>query len=401
MSKAKKVRYKRSYSLWALVYWFLSGAIFCLAICFAMYWGIFRAVVESSVQNQAKKEVTVLLNSDYDADKQIGAMDGLVVSIETNVDTSRVGRYTTKYSVFFGKEFEQTVRVVDGEPPRITLNGEKTMLVGNIENWEDPGATAYDAYDGDVTYKIRKEITQVDDETYKVIYRVEDNSGYSRTAQRTLKKATGVVCLTFDDGPSLSNTPKILDTLQRYNVKATFFVLSFDIDKIDIVKRELEEGHTVGLHGISHEYSEIYQNIDTLMNNFYMLEDHISNNVDSGYQAKFIRFPGGSSNTVSRKYCQGIMTEATQRATEEGFVYVDWNVDSSDAGGANTADEIYQNVINGIKPGNTNIILMHDADTKEATAEALEKIIQYCIEKGYVIEPINDATEIAHHTVAN
>lgn len=401
MSKQKKVRYTRSYSLWSLVGWFLGGAITCLAVFSFVYWGIFRTVVESDVKNTAKKENTILLGTSYDAGAQIGEINGLFVETTTNVDTTKVGSYTTKYRVRFGNEYNQTVKVVDGEPPIIRLNGEKNMIVGNIRNWEDPGAIAYDAYDGDLTDRITREVTQTDSNTYKVLYKVTDASGYTRTIERTLEKANGIVCLTFDDGPSANNTPKILDILQKYNVKATFFVVSFDVEKIDIVKRELDEGHTVGLHGISHEYSQIYQNIDTLMDNFYKLNDEIVFNVDSEYQAKFIRFPGGSSNTVSRNYSTGIMTEATKRVEEEGYVYVDWNVDSNDAGGAKTADEIYQNVVLGIKPNRTNIVLMHDAEPKEATAESLERIIQYCIEHDYVIEPINSATEIAHHSVAN
>lgn len=401
MSKQKKERYKRSYSLWSLVFWFLGGAAISFAFFAALYVGIFANVIEYGVKRDSSQDLTVLINSDYDALKQMSHFDRLFVTASSNVDTSKVGTYKTIYTVRFGKEFEQTVTVVDGEPPTIKLNGEKEMLVGNIENWNDPGATAYDDYEGDLTDKITTEIQEVDSDTYKVIYTVSDSSGYLRIIERTLKKAAGIVCLSFDDGPSDNNTPYILDTLQKYDVKATFFILSFDVDKIDIVARELNEGHTVGLHGISHEYQEIYKDLDTLMNNFYMLEDHISNNVNKAYQAQFIRFPGGSSNTVSKKYCQGIMTEAVQRVEKEGFEYVDWNVDSKDAGGANTADEIYQNVIDGIMPNRTNIVLMHDANTKEATAEALERIIQYCIENNYVLEPINSATEITHHSVAN
>ena len=188
----------------------------------------------------------------------------------------------------------------------------------------------------------------------------------------------GTVCLTFDDGPSLEITSQILDILEEKNVKATFFVLNYSEEKLNIINREINDGHTVALHGYSHEYSEIYSSLDSTVANFVDLQEKLY--ADTGYYTNFIRFPGGSSNTVSKKYCKGIMTEATQTLTDMGFIYWDWNVDSQDAGGAKSAEEIYNNVTSSLVKGRTNVVLMHDASNKIYTLEALDNIIDYCLE---------------------
>lgn len=136
-----------------------------------------------------------------------------------------------------------------------------------------------------------------------------------------------------------------------------------------------------------------------MANNFYKIEDLVKQTIGKDY--KIMRFPGGTSNTVSKKYCKGIMTQAAQRFANEGYTYVDWNVDSNDAGkDAKNSTAIYNNVINGLKQGRTNVVLMHDRKEKQATADALPCIIDYCLQNGYDMEVITKETSLGtaqHH----
>lgn len=381
--------------------YFVLGVMIGVVGLATLYMFLLKGMTEYNLSRKTSYERTLYTGSNFKPETELDFLDGLVVKIDSTVDTNKVGIYNVTYQVFKGKTYEQTVRVIDREPPVIELIGEKTMLIGSISTWKDPGATAYDATEGDLTDKIERKIEEQDDGTYKVLYTVSDSSGYKRTARRTLKLAKGVVCLTFDDGPSTESTPKILDILKSHNIQATFFVLRFNDETKWLVAREMAEGHTVGLHGYSHEYAQIYTDVDTLMDNFYNLDNLIKSEVDPEYQAEFIRFPGGSSNTVSKRYCAGVMSEAVKRVLDEGYNYVDWNVDSRDAAGAETADEVYRNVVDYVQPGRTNVILMHDTNSKPYTVEALDIIIKALEEKGYVFEPITEHTQIVRHSVAN
>ncbi len=86
---------------------------------------------------------------------------------------------------------------------------------------------------------------------------------YSENAKKKLKSLytinEKVAYLTFDDGPSQTVTPQILDLLKQENIKATFFVLGMRVKaNPDLVKREYEEGHYIANHGYSHDYASIY-----------------------------------------------------------------------------------------------------------------------------------------------
>ena len=211
----------------------------------------------------------------------------------------------------------------------------------------------------------------------------------------------GTIYLTFDDGPSTQSTSQILDILQEKGIKATFFIIDykFGSEREKLVLREFNEGHTIGLHGTSHTYSEIYTSLDALINNFETLQEKVFQS--TGYNSTIIRFPGGSSNTVSKHYCPGIMTEAVNYFSNSDFVYFDWNVDSSDAGGAKSIEEVYNNVISGLKPGRNNVVLMHDSNHKEYTIGALAAIIDFALDAGYEFKAITSETPQVTHRVAN
>lgn len=317
------------------------------------------------------------------------------------VDTSKLGEYTITCESFLTSEkYQKIVKVVDLTKPEIKLVGEGTVYVKSIEAYEEPGYTATDNCDGDIKDTVVSQLLKIDDNHYEMEYIAKDSSGNLAAKRRIIKIYKGTVYLTFDDGPSHNNTPKILDILKEKNVTATFFVIGYDDSKSEIIKRMVDEGHTIGLHGMTHEYSKFYTSVDATMENFYKIEELVSQTT-AGYTSKIIRFPGGSSNTVSKKYCKGVMTAAAKRATEEGYIYYDWNVDSMDAGGAKTSEEIFENVIRAIRPNRSNVVLMHDAGDKTNTVLALEKIIDYCIQNDYLVKAIDDNTVEVHHGISN
>ena len=227
----------------------------------------------------------------------------------------------------------------------------------------------------------------------------EANNTEQKKSTDNKKSNNGVIWLTFDDGPSANITPKILDILKKENIKATFFVINYSDSNEHLVKRAVEEGHTIGIHGYSHEYSKIYKSKETFMNNVYTLQDRIYKS--TGVKSMYTRFPGGSSNTVSRKYCKGIMTELTKEMLAKGFKYYDWNISSGDAGGAKNAKDVYKNVTKNLSKKRGNMVLMHDFGSNQKGLEALPKIIEYAKKEGYTFAPIDDNTPMYAQHVNN
>ena len=154
------------------------------------------------------------------------------------------------------------------------------------------------------------------------------------------KENKSEIYLTFDDGPSNDITPQILDILKEENVHATFFVINFSQNKEELIKRERDEGHSIGLHGYSHEYKKIYKSEETYMNNLNDLQTKVEK--VTGVKSIITRFPGGSSNTVSR-FNKGVMTKLVKDVEDAGYKYYDWNVDSDDAGHAKNKEQVYNN----------------------------------------------------------
>lgn len=194
------------------------------------------------------------------------------------------------------------------------------------------------------------------------------------------------VFLTFDDGPS-KNTEKVLDILAQQQVTATFFVVSAENnrDYLPLVQRQIGQGCQVALHSCTHTYSSIYRSTDAFWQDIDELKTQLSAYIDvSGLNC--LRFPGGSTNTVSRKYGgKEIMKQLKQQAEERGYHWVDWNVCAEDAaGGKPSAEEIYRNVIEDAEDQKDCVVLMHDTAATGNTVEALPKIIQWFKEHGYI-----------------
>lgn len=318
------------------------------------------------------------------------------------IDFGKAGNYKIKYfSKIPGiKDYERNVIIKDTQSPSIVLSGETELTLENIDDFVEPGFIAVDNVDGDITENVNTVIRMQSKILYSVEYSVQDTSGNLTRVNRVINIKKGTIYLTFDDGPSSTITSKILDVLEENNVKATFFVVGFSEDRNEILQRMSNAGHTIGFHGLSHEYGEIYSSIDNLMENFHKIEKDVIE-VTEKASSKIVRFPGGSSNTISKRYSIGIMSEATKKVLEEGYTYFDWNVDSQDAGGAKNADEVFENVISGLKSGRENIVLMHDSAGHTATLEALPRIIKFCREEGYEFNNITEETIPVVHPVAN
>ena len=199
------------------------------------------------------------------------------------------------------------------------------------------------------------------------------------------------VYLTFDDGPSY-NTDRILDILNEYGVKATFFVVGKE-GYTKEYQRIVEEGHTLGMHSYSHKFREIYKSVDSFGKD--MDDIHTFLYEVTGTDCSLARFPGGSSNTISKVD----MKELIAYLDREGIAYYDWNVSSGDASGTYiSASQIVENVLNGVKRYDSAIVLMHDSPTKDTTVEALPIIIEKILEsENTVLLPISGDTIPVQH----
>lgn len=204
-----------------------------------------------------------------------------------------------------------------------------------------------------------------------------------------------VVYLTLDDGPS-ENTQKVLDILDQYNCKATFFVTGEMPEYKDMIKVAYDKGHTIGLHTYSHTYSKVYASVDAYFEDLDQIGQMVKDEI--GYVPCFIRFPGGSSNTVSAKYTSGIMSELVKEVQERGYQYYDWNASSGD-GATKTTQELIQQATS--YHSNNLILLCHDAQAKDTTVEALPSIIEYYQSQGYVFKALDRDSFVAHHSVNN
>lgn len=201
------------------------------------------------------------------------------------------------------------------------------------------------------------------------------------------------VYLTFDDGPS-SNTGRILDILAEYDVKATFFVVGKTEEKYQsLYKRIVEEGHTLAMHSYSHKYNEIYQSRESYVEDLTKLQEFLYET--TGVWCRYCRFPGGSSNTVSRVD----MHELIEYLEGQDMTYFDWNVSSGDASSAYISPEaVVRNSTARLSEFQEAIILLHDAADKDSTVQALPGLIEKIqAMEDTTIVPITDETEPIHH----
>ena len=205
-------------------------------------------------------------------------------------------------------------------------------------------------------------------------------------------EGTRYVYLTFDDGPS-TNTDEILDILEQHNVKATFFVCGKPNAKYtDLYKRIVNDGHTLGMHSYSHKYSELYASLDSFKEDTDKLRIFLYET--TGVWSSFYRFPGGSSNTVSKVD----MHELTDYLESSDVTFFDWNVSAGDDKAGANKDTIYANIVNNVPRFKHCVVLMHDAADKKSTVEALPEIIEAIqAMDDTVIVPITEDTLPVQH----
>ena len=199
------------------------------------------------------------------------------------------------------------------------------------------------------------------------------------------------VYLTFDDGPS-ANTDRILDILAQYGVKATFFVVGKE-GYADQYRRIVEDGHTLAMHSYSHRYNEVYASLDAYKADLTKLHDYLYEL--TGEDCRFVRFPGGTSNTVSTVS----MWDLIDYLDSEDMVYLDWNVSSGDStGGKKSVEQLTSNVLDNIGKYNNAVVLFHDAAGKTTTVDALAGIIEKILDSdNTVLLPISEDTVKVQH----
>ena len=283
----------------------------------------------------------------------------------------------------------------------------KTFIVTFITSWILISILAI----GLLTFKVfslQKQLNEIsaklEENSSELTYKDGDSdslalANYSATAEENLAQAgdTLKVYLTFDDGPS-SNSDEILNILDDYNVKATFFVVGReDEHSLAVYKRIVDEGHTIAMHSYSHNYSALYSSLDTFQSDLERIQNLIYDT--TGVECDLYRFPGGSSNQVSN----ADMSEYIKYLNDQGIRYLDWNVASGDATSvAYSSDDLVENVMSDVVKYKTSVVLMHDADNKNATVEALPKLIEQLQGIGALILPVSEDTEMIQHvTIAN
>lgn len=363
--------------------------------------------------------------------------DGDLTHRVVRKEVDGVVHYTVSDSFGNTATVTRTIHYVDPGLPDIQLQGGQTAFIMAGDNYMEPGYTAVDKEDGDVTPSVVVEgaVDNLNSGVYTLKYTVTNSRGMTANKIRTIyviptqkseetppadgeqtppegeqeeqppvvELPTGgttiepngkVIYLTFDDGPS-AHTGRLLDVLAKYGVKATFFVMN--TSHVEMLSRVAQEGHALAVHTYTHRYSQIYASDEAFLADLQAMRDVIYEH--TGQQTMLTRFPGGSSNTVSSAYNKGIMTRLTKLLQELGFRYFDWNVDSNDAGGAKTADEVFENVTKGVANRTNSVVLQHD--TQDFSVDAVERIIAWGLCNGYTFQALDVDSPGCHHGVNN
>lgn len=295
----------------------------------------------------------------------------------------------------------------DPIPPEIELVGEESMTLSVGTYYVEPGYAASDNVDGNMTEQVlvEGEVDWLNAGIYEISYTVTDGYENAVTAKRTVEVVAQprpdvkwptekTIYLTFDDGPG-PYTKTLLDTLDRYGAKATFFVV--DSGYYSSMREIVKRGHSIGIHSVTHDYEEIYASPEAFFADLHKMQDIIE--YQTGVKTTLMRFPGGSSNMVSKNTCEGLMTLLTEKVQDAGFQYFDWHVDSDDAGRAKTTEAIRDNVIEGARQQRVSVVLQHD--TNGYSVDAVEEILRWGTRNGYRFRALRDTSPGAHHGVNN
>ena len=230
----------------------------------------------------------------------------------------------------------------------------------------------------------------------------ESNSSAASVSDSAAAWASKEACtayLTFDDGPS-AMTPKILDTLKEYHVKATFFVVHKSGSVMEAyLKRAYEEGHEIAVHSYTHNYKQVYQSVDSFIEDFEKTRQWIQNATGAPEPTLQYRFPGGSS--ISKKLAdKAVINQILFRMGEMKAVHHDWNVSSGDGGKIKPKKEqILYNVMQTAVKYKEPVILLHDSLNNVSSYEALPELIEALRKEGYGFDTVSHIQQPAQHKV--
>lgn len=331
--------------------------------------------------------------------------DGDITHLVEKFEKDGIVTYRVEDSSGNRTEVTREIHYEDPIPPVLMMLGEGMMTIEAGEEFIDPGCTAMDnGQDISEQVTVSGSVNIYRAGTYRLDYYVEDSFGNSACATRTVEVTPcpptkeimpegKVIYLTFDDGPS-PYTATLLEVLEKYNVKATFFVCNTDC--VEYLEDIAAGGHSIGIHTMSHNYKSIYSGEEAYFSDLFKMQDIIESK--TGIKTTLVRFPGGSSNTVS-SFNKGIMTRLAKELTDMGFKYFDWNVDSDDAGKTRTAKKVFKNVTDGVQQQDVSIVLQHDV--KSYSVEAVEQIICWGLENGYTFMALDETSPTFHHEIRN
>lgn len=316
--------------------------------------------------------------------------------------------YTVRDSSGNETSVERPLPGVSYEPPVITVLGERELSMQAGLFYTDAGATARDMLGNDLTDHLVTDgyVVPWVVGDYEITYSLTSELGDTVSAARTVhvypaelpeavtpKEKT--IYLTFDDGPG-PYTGQLLDVLDRYGAKATFFVTAQDPRYFDLIGRAARAGHAIGVHTTSHDYSTIYASELAFFEDFFNMEEIILE--QTGSYTRLFRFPGGSSNTVSN-FNPGIMTRLTRAMNAMGFQFFDWNVYSGDAGETTRSEQVAKNIKEGCAEHRVSVVLQHDI--KDFSVAAVESVLQWGQANGYVFRALTLDSPDMHHGVNN
>ena len=354
---------------------------------------------------------TIEINSPFYYKKYIKKVkNGSINDVTYNandLNNQTLGHYTVTY-FFKGKTYHLKIEVIDTKKP--TIKESESLKIEKGKSYDLKKGIIIK--DNSNQYNLTIDTNDFNPNqigNYTIYYKANDLSNNQTTFKRKvtvvkkieigthIESNKKIVYLTFDDGPS-QNTDRILKILKKYNAKATFFVTGCHQEYNQYIIEAYKQGHTIGLHSYLHEYQDIYSSKDAYFKDLKKIKQMVKQLI--GIQVHYIRFPGGSSNTISRKYCQGIMSTLTKEVIEKGYQYYDWNGDSTDASGNHVAvDKLIRN--GTLCHDNNVMILCHDTQAKDTTVQALPAIIEHYRNLGYTFKGIDDTTYTPQQGVNN
>ena len=336
-----------------------------------------------------QKEVKYTAIDNYDGD--------ITDKVEVKEEEDKITYIVTDTS---GNAISKEVKIDYGTKPsnKFTVNGSaKTYVIVNT-SYEEKGASYTDGCGNKIDKPIKT--TGTVDPTkigeYTITYEVEGENPITRTVV-VRERPHKTIYLTFDDGPG-KNTKTVLAALDKYNVKATFFVTNQFSGYKYLIAEEYKKGHSIGVHTLTHKW-DVYDSVDAYINDFNAMNEIIKE--QTGSYTKIFRFPGGSGNTVSKSHAVGVVSAIAAEMTSRGYKYFDWNLSSGDAdSGKVTSEKIKNNVLNKVDSCSAQcVILFHDY--KPTTAAAIEPILKELVARGYDFATLDENGPVVHAKIKN